>query len=77
MLSVAILINGEPIMARAAVRGEPFVQGGKGPDGRMRYRVDDGSTVLHRPEDGAVALAIKLLETIQEPNRAGHKPARR
>ena len=59
MLTVAILINGEPIMARSAVN-------------RLKekgvYICDDGSEIKHDPEDGAVKLAIKLLNTIKEQN---------
>ncbi len=60
MLTVAILINGNPIMARSAVRGE------RSPDGRIAYLVDDGATIQHDPDDGAVALAQKLLDRIVE-----------
>jgi hypothetical protein len=60
MLSVAICINGQPIFARTAVNQ------GVQPSGYTKYLVDDGSTVLHKPEDGAVALAIHLLKTIKE-----------
>lgn len=62
MLSVAILINGRPIMARSAVN---TTRPGDTP-GTIAYRVDDGSTIDHDPKDGAVALAIKLLGTIRE-----------
>lgn len=68
MLTVAILINGNPLMARSAVnttrrRGREAV-----------YRCDDGSEVLHDPDDGAVALAIKLLGTIKEVGAKGGGP---
>lgn len=59
MITVAILINGQPIFTRSAVRvvtGTP-----------NEYRVCDGSTIKHEADDGAVALAHKLLETIKEP----------
>lgn len=60
MITVAILINGETIMARSAVNiskadGEP-----------QFYKVDDGSVIVHNTNDGAVALAIELLKTIKE-----------
>lgn len=60
MITVAILINGKPIMARSAVnKGESI--------GKLnQYAVDDGSTLLHNPDDGAVSLAVKLLLTIHE-----------
>lgn len=62
MISVVILINGQPIIARSAVnrRAELGV-----------YVVDDGSHVEHNPDDGAVALAIKLLQTVKEPPPRG------
>lgn len=61
MIGVYITINGEPIFARTAVN-------------RLRergvYVSDDGSEIQHNPDDGAVALAIKMLQTIQEnPDR--------
>lgn len=60
MISVSICINGNPIMARSATNtGETR--------GRfVKYAVDDGSNVWHDPDDGAVALAKKLLDTIKE-----------
>lgn len=61
MITVAILINGNPIMARSAVNSEEC-----GIDESVRYDVDDGSSVYHDPEDGAVELAHKLLDTIKE-----------
>ncbi len=70
MLTVAILINGNPIMARSAVRGKRL------PDGRVAYLVDDGATVQHDPDDGAVALARKLLDRIDE-QRVQHTGERR
>lgn len=60
MITVAILINGKPIAARSAINR------GTQPDGRTRYEVDDGGTVLHRREDGAVRLAVKLLRRVRE-----------
>jgi hypothetical protein len=57
MIGVYITINGEPIYARTAVNRL---------EEEGLYVVDDGSKVKHNPEDGAVALAIKLLETIKE-----------
>ena len=61
MLTVSISINGEPIFARTAVNR------GVQPSGFTRYEVDDGSSVLHKREDGAVNLAVALLKTINEP----------
>ncbi len=61
MLTVAILINGQPIMARSAVNTGKVLG-----DGCVVYAVDDGSKIHHRPENGAVKLAEKLLKTIKE-----------
>lgn len=61
MLTVAILINGQPIMARSAVNTGKVLG-----DGCVVYAVDDGSKIHHRPESGAVKLAEKLLKTIKE-----------
>lgn len=46
MLTVAILISRKPIMARSAVRRERL------PNDWFTYRVDDGGTVEHDPNDG-------------------------
>ena len=66
MITVAILINGQPIMARSATNtGRRELAG---PHGKRRtiYAVDDGSEVYHDPDDGAVRLAQLLLGTIKE-----------
>jgi len=59
MITVAILINGNPITARSAVRGS-------GKNGSFEYIVDTGERVTHNLDDGTVALAKKLLDTIKE-----------
>lgn len=64
MLSVAIMINGNPIMARSAVNTEKEFD-----DGCMEYQCDDGTIIHHNPDDGAVSLAKKLLDTIKEQGR--------
>ena len=61
MLTVAILINGQPIMARSAVNTGKILA-----NGCTVYEVDDGSKVHHHTENGAVKLAEKLLKTIKE-----------
>lgn len=57
MIGVYITINGTTVFARTAVN-------------RLRergaYIGDDGSVIEHDPEDGAVRLAIKMLETIKD-----------
>lgn len=64
MITVTISINGAPIYTRSAIRAvtaEPNI-----------YKVDDGSEITHRYNDGAVVLAHKLLDTIKEPKHARH-----
>lgn len=61
MLTVAILINGQPLVARSAVN-----QCRMNDSGETAYRVDTGAIIYHRPEEGAVELAKKLLDTIYE-----------
>lgn len=57
MIGVYITINGTTIFARTAVN-------------RLKehnvYVQDDGLQIKHNPDDGAVALAIKMLQTINE-----------
>lgn len=62
MITVNILINGQPIFTRSAVRvvTRPTYN---------KYELDTGETIIHRYEDGAVVLAKKMLETIKEPRR--------
>lgn len=60
MITVAILINGNTITARSAVNVA------ENPDGTHKYKVDDGRTIRHHRNDGAVKLAIKMLEGIKE-----------
>ncbi len=62
MITVAILINGQPIFARSGTN-----TGQLAPDGSTIYQTDNGDTILHHREEGAVPLAIKLLQTIREP----------
>lgn len=57
MIGVYITINGTPIYARTAVNR--LKETGK-------YVCDDGSLIEHDPDDGAIALAIKLLETLED-----------
>jgi hypothetical protein len=64
MITVAILINGNPFMARSARKMER--KDGDYRTGIQRYRVDTGEIIKHRYEDGAVELAHKLLDTIRK-----------
>lgn len=49
MLTVAILINGNPIIVRSTVNT------GQRAGKKTIYRVDDGRLIRHDPDDGAVA----------------------
>lgn len=63
VITVNVLINGQPIFTRSAARieGEP---------GEVCvYRVDDCITLRHHYNDGALVLAHKLLDCITEPKR--------
>ncbi len=59
MITVSILINGDPIFTRSARRQED-----KRSDNT--YKTDAGDVVEHHHKDGAIALAKKLLDTIKE-----------
>jgi hypothetical protein len=65
MITVSILINGNAIATRSAVNV------GLTPEEKSIYKLDDGATILHRREHGAVALAIEMLKSIKE---VGVKP---
>ncbi len=66
MLTVGIFINGNPLVAKNAIN-----TGKLNDKGETGYLCDDGTTVWHHPEDGAVILAHKLLELIRndEPKK--------
>lgn len=64
MITVAILIDGQPLLARTAVNQGAVLAGAR----TCMYKTDDGGFVVHDPSAGAVALAIKLLRTIHEPS---------
>ena len=59
MITVAIMINANPIITRSAVNK------GDIPNSELtKYHVDDGTIIHHRREDGPVVLAKKLLDTV-------------
>ena len=58
MLTVSVLINGQPLYTRSCFREE-----------EGKYRVDDGSIIEHKYNDGAIVLAHKLLDTMYELQR--------
>jgi hypothetical protein len=64
MITVQININGNCILARSATRIRD-----ENAEGEAIYEVDDGNTILHKPNEGAVALAHKLLDCIKEKGK--------
>lgn len=60
MITVAILINGNPIVAKNAVN-----QMRRNKKGETAYKTDSGKIIWHDSEKGAVVLAHKLLDTIR------------
>lgn len=63
MLTVSILINGQPLYTRSCFREK------ENNNGIYEYRVDDGSVINHKYSDGAIILAHKLLDTMYELKR--------
>ena len=64
MITVSILINGQPIFTRSAVNVTPP---GIGNDEKHTYKLDDGTIIKHVRDSGAVKLSIEMLKTIKEP----------
>ena len=62
MLTVCILINGNPLMARSATNTLEETR-----SGAHVYLCDTGQKIIHNRSGGVVKLAIKLLKTIKEP----------
>jgi hypothetical protein len=60
MITVSILINGHPVYTRSAIN---VTQDGSD---KCTYRLDTGQVLTHKRSDGAVRLAKKMLDTIQE-----------
>lgn len=61
MISVTIFINETPIITRGARN-----TGKKNKAGETIYQCDDGRKIKHKYEDGAVALAKKMLDGVKE-----------
>ena len=61
MISVVILINGYPIMARSAFRLTD-----NGEQNENEYQIDTGEIIIHIPNDGAIPLCKAMLDTIKE-----------
>jgi hypothetical protein len=63
LITVAILINGQPIVVKTAVNV------GRSKDGAHKYICDGGDIIWHNRDDGAVELARQLLDTIRNDNK--------
>lgn len=63
MISVTIAINGQTIVHRVAVN---ILPSGTPDNLTHTYKSDDGATIKHKRDLGAVALAIKMLENVKE-----------
>lgn len=60
MLTVTILINGQPIITRSC-----WNKGNKPDSNEAMYLVDDNNIVFHNPDDGPIPLAKKLLDLVK------------
>ena len=60
MFTVSIDVNARPVYARSCRNT------GRKKGDRTIYQVDTGEQILHDPADGAVELARKLLNTIED-----------
>lgn len=65
MITVAILINGQPVYTRTALNVRTIETSPKGLQ-LCEYQLDDGSKLEHIRQDGCVPLAIEMLKTIKE-----------
>lgn len=63
MMSITIKVNGSTVYHRSAINVSPI---GVNDTDDNYYKVDTGKTIKHKPKDGIVALAKKLLATIKE-----------
>ena len=60
MITVSVLINGQPILTRSAARI-------KGEEGEIcTYKIDEGTIIKHNYNKGFVPLVKKMLDTIDE-----------
>ena len=66
-MTVAILVNGQPLYSRTIHR---IINEDMG-NGKRCYELDDGSRIWHDPKDGIIELAKQALDTI-EPVGVAH-----
>lgn len=60
MITVAILINGQPLVAKNAINQKRTNE-----KGQTAYLTDAGELIWHDRDEGAVVLAHLLLDTIR------------
>lgn len=65
MITVAILINGQPIVAKNAIN-----VGKRNKKGETKYICDGGQVIWHKRDAGAVSLAKQLLGCIKNDDVA-------
>lgn len=63
MITVTVAINGNVLVHRGAVN---VSEEGLADDRVHTYKSDDGTVIKHRRDEGAVALAIKMLRRVRE-----------
>ena len=68
MITIAILINGNPLLAINAINKS--LENG---DGQTLYLTTEGQKVWHKRSDGAVVLAKKLLDCIKNDSSSEDK----
>lgn len=66
MITVAILLNGNPLVARNAINQAEWNE-----IGETKYLTDSGEVIWHKREDGAVKLAHRLLDLIRNDDAGG------
>lgn len=64
MITVAILINGQPIVAKNAINQKKTNHRGE-----TKYLTDSGEVLWHARDGGAVKLAHMLLDTIRNEQK--------
>ena len=66
MITVTISINGSPIYTRTCTNTGNVKALLDDDRAFCTYKCDDGSEIIHAPDDGAVELARLMLDTIHE-----------
>ena len=61
MMTVAILVNNQPLYTRTIRR---IINEDVG-NGKRCYELDDGSRIWHDPKDGIIELSKQVLDTIE------------